>query len=225
MKILIKILLFLFLCGIAAKSWSDQKCREYGVALLMPQEYLQEAQRINNEIVAQIRKENLPNVFHITLFQGCFFRSDIDELYQKVKSWRLKAIKIALVKEIKGLEKKYINWPVYNNNALNDLHILMLNNFGPQHHGALARYIDSYRELNAKQRRQVDFYGVAGVLDEYAPHVTLFYFANKNSEIDDIIKNIAPPRFGDEVMAGTVAIGELGYNGNMEKVLYSVELE
>ena len=224
-----KLISILICCSIYSKALAQEVYKEYGIALILPPEYSIEAQKMNKEIAAQVpTATNMPNVFHVTLFQGCFAETKIGKLYLELKNQNFKKIKIRLAPEIKTAEDHYINWSVHKSKELQNLHKAAVKIANPYHQGILARYLDSINELNKKQRSQVVIYGMSGLLDEYNPHVTLFYFAKKSSEIKNIAKKISPPKLtkgSPAPEAYSIAIAELGYNGNIEKVLYSIELK
>jgi 2'-5' RNA ligase len=201
--------------------------KEYGILLLLPEEYFSEAQKMNEEIAAQSRiVENLPNIFHITLFQGRFGENKIEDLYQELKNQNFRKVKIITKSKITTTDGRYINWVVKKNDEIKDLHRQVLEIANPYHQGTLVLYIDSYASLNQKQQKQVESYGMAGVLDEYNPHVTLFYFTQKNSDIDIIAGKISPPRFMWKNFTATqMAIAELGYDGNIKQILYKIDLQ
>ncbi len=221
MKKLLKI--FLFCCMFSAQTWAQEGYKEYGIVLLLPDEYALEAQKMNREIFMQIPEiENLPNVFHVTVFQGRFAESDVYALYKKLKNQKFKSVRITLTPEIKTAEGRYINWQVQKNYELTNLHNKVVKIANPYRYGMLFRYAVSYEDLSEKQRSQVDKYGMAGVFEEYDPHVTLFYFSEKNPEIDELAEKITPPTIVplSKTYKASLAIAELGYSGNIEKILY-----
>ena len=235
MKNLIRILVILICCAIncnnalAHKKNSDGERREYGIVMILPQEYFGEAEKLNKEISNKIpTTTNLPNVFHVTLFQGCFAKNKVEEIYQKLKSQNFEKIKISFKPEIKTSEGLYITWQLEKNRDIKNLHRKVIEIANPYHLGPLNRYLDSFQDFEEMRRQQVAIYGMPGVLSEYDPHATLFYFAKKNLLAEKIAKEIVPPKITSKDKwqeVASIAIVELGYVGNAERVVYEVGLE
>jgi len=224
-----KILLILGFCATITPAWADNNYKEYGIALALPQRHVEAAQKMHEEIYARLSlTQNLPNVFHITLFQGRFLQGQVNELFLELKKQHFKKVKIKLKQKIEVEQDRYITWPVKKNNDLEKLHKNVVTLLNSYHHGIMSRYIDSYNSLNKKQQQQIEKYGMAGVLGEYNPHVTLFFFTKKNSNAEIIGRQISIAKINQGfqgVDASQLVIGELGYNGNIENILYKIELE
>lgn len=200
--------------------------KEYGIALVLPKEYSIETQRINLEIAKQVPKmANLQKTFHVTLFQGRFLPNQIEEIYQKLVSHNFKKIQIELELKIKAEKDSYINLPVLRNQDLQNIHTKVVGVANPYHEGVIARYADSYNDLNKRQQQQISVYGIPGLFDEYDPHVTLFYFSKKTSNLEKIVEKISLPSFIQKQEVSSIVIAELGYNGNIKKVLHEIELK
>ena len=200
--------------------------KEYGIALILPKEYSIEAQRMNLEVAKQVPKmANLQKTFHVTLFQGRFLPNQIEEIYQKLVSQNFKKIQIELEPKIKAEKDSCINLPVIRNEDLQNIHTKVVAIANPYHDGVLARYADSYNELSKRQQQQISVYGMPELFDEYDPHVTLFYFSKKTSDLGKIVEKISPPSFIQKQEVSSMVIAELGYNGNIKKVLYEIELK
>lgn len=226
MNKIIMVLCALFCCTAQVQA-ASKEIKEYGIVLLLPEIYADEAKKVNAEIAAQINPEaNLPNVFHVTLFQGHFAENKIYNLFEELKKQNFRKVKIGMESKFEVAQDLYINWPVIKNDDLKNLHIEVVKIANPYHRGVLKRYADSYSELDKKQKEQVDIYGMSGLFDEYKPHVTLFYFSGKNPGIKNFIKDLAP-KITDKVKgveATYLAIAELGVSGNIEQVLFKIEL-
>lgn len=223
-----KILFTVIYCLTCSRALAQKDYKEYGIALVLPKTYSIEAQKMNQKIAEQVPTKNLPNVFHVTLFQGNFTKNKMTQLLQDLRSQHFTTVTIAPEHKIKSEKQRYINWSVKKSEQLQSLHERIVKIASPYHLGALSRFVDSYNDLSEKQRQQVEIHGMAGVLDEYEPHVTLFYFPQENSEIKKIVKKILPPKFTpefQELESRSIVIGGLGYNGNIEKIFYEIELE
>jgi len=227
MKNLIKNFLLILCFMIHNQALAKDGYKEYGIALILPKEYFTEAQRMNKEIAVQMPDVvNLPNVFHVTLYQGRFLDNQIKELYQELKNQNFSKIKIQLDSTIKTVEDCYINWPVKKNQELENLHKKIVEIATPYHHGILFRYSDRYNKLSKKQQKQATLYGMPELLENYNPHITLFYLSEENSEIKNIAKKISPTKLSQNSQeSASIAIGEIGYNGNMVRILHRIELQ
>jgi len=227
MKNVILIFFILISCVMPKQGFAQDK--EYGIAILMPDEYLTQAQKMNHAIAARVPAlPNFRNIYHITLFQGRFSSGKIEELQKELKAQHFEKFRLTLGKEIKTSEQRYINWMPKENYELKKIHRRVVEIANPYRLGILARYIDSYGELEKDQRQQVVKYGMPGLLDDYEPHVTLFYFANKNPDIEKIAQKISVPEDSHEINccdALKMVIAEIGYAGNIEKILYEIALE
>lgn len=228
MKKLIKILSILIFCIIQNNALADDDYKEYVIALVLPKEYAAQAQVMNQEVVTQVPLiATLPNIFHITLYQGRFSKNEIEGIYQKLAYQNFPRIRINLEPKIKITESRFINWQVKKSAELQEIHNVVVSIASLYHHGILSRYLDSYNGLSGKQQQQVDKYGMYGLLDEYDPHVTIFYFPQKNPQIQNIARKVNPPKSNEEfhgVPAGSIVIGEIGYSGNIEQGLYEIRL-
>ncbi|MES2961790.1 MAG: hypothetical protein V4694_05345 [Pseudomonadota bacterium] len=226
MKKIIMFLCTLFCCTTEAQA-ASKTIKEYGIVLLLPEVFADEAKKVNAEIASQIHPEaNLLNVFHVTLFQGRFAESKIYNLFQELKKQNFRKVRITMDSKFEIAQDRYISWPLVKNDDLKNLHIEVVKIANPYHQGVLKRFADSYSELDKKQKEQVDNYGMSGLFDEYNPHVTLFYFPAKNSGIKNFIKDLSPQitKKVKGVDATYLAIAELGVNGNIEHVLFKIEL-
>jgi len=226
MKNVILIFFILISCAISKQGFAQDK--EYGIAIRLPKEYFTAAQKMNRAISAQEASPNSRNVFHITLFQGRFDQNKIDELQKTLRAQHFEKFRITFGLEIKTAQNLYINWIPKENNELKKMHHRVVEIANSYRLGILSRYIDSYGDLTKEQRQQVVKYGMPGLFDDYEPHLTLFYFDKKNSEIEKIANKISVPENGHEINccdATTLLIAEIGYRGNIEKVLYEIELQ
>jgi len=199
--------------------------KEYGIALLLPEEYVGEAQRLSDQISRKLPKENLPNHFHITLYQGNFSESGLREIFKKLSDQNFISPRISMDSKIKYEDKKYINWNVKENKELEELHSKILKIASPYHQGILKRMIDNYQKFDSETQKQIDKYGVNAVADNYKPHVTLFYLPSENPEVPDLIENIIPVENVEKAVADSLVIGEIGYDGNLINIIDKIHLK
>ncbi len=228
---------FLLLTAIFYFSYSGSAiskitCKEYGIALLLPDNYVTEAQRLSDQISRKLFQRNLDNHFHITLYQGCFAEDQIREIFKKLSDQKFAAPGIKMSSDIEFQDKKYINWNVLENEKLKDLHSKVVITAAPYHQGILKRLADNNQKFDSKTQKQIDQYGVNGVLENYKPHVTLFYLPATNLEAKDLInenfiKDLTPTSTStsNETAANNLVIGEIGYDGNLVNIIDKIVLD
>lgn len=86
----------------------------------------------------------------------------------------------------------------------------------------MVRAHDSYHNLSDKKKMQVDNHGTYGVLEDYRPHMTLFYQHPHSPKLKEVAKNMKSIK-PMKCKAEELAIAELEYNGNISKIIYSVK--
>ena len=108
---------------------------------------------------------------------------------------------------------------------LQELHKTIVQLASPYHKRPLDRSRDVYKDMTGVQREQVDNYGVSGLLELYNPHMTLFYQYPPSSELQHAAKEIGV-NFKENMVckASKIVLGELGYNGNIQKIVYSIDI-
>ncbi len=90
----------------------------------------------------------------------------------------------------------------------------------------LARARDAYDTVDEKRKKQIDVYGVAGVMELYNPHMTLFYTYPANSAIQKIPEIIKNEQYENMICKSSkIAIGKLGYNGNITAIVDYIKLD
>lgn len=214
-------LFYLFL----GTAFSKLSYKEYVIALLLPDEYVVEAQKLNDKISRKLSCQNLTNRFHITLYQGRFSESQIQEIFKKLSANNFIPPRITMESKIKYEEKKYINWNVVENKELNNLHYEVLRIAAPYHQGALKRTIDNYQKFDLNKQKQIDEYGVNAVLSDYKPHVTLFYLPSEDLRVESAIRDVDLSIINNgEVLANNLVIGETGYDGNLTNIVNQLDL-
>lgn len=228
MKKILPLLFILLYCTFAEKSFA-QEVKEYGIVLLLPKQYQSQAQKMTNEIAHQSKgAATFTNQYHISLFQGRFAINKVPELVADLKKQNFKKLRVTLGDKVEPRNNLYINWMPKPNDDLNELHKKIVKIANPYRLGVLARFMERYGELDAKGRNQVVEYGMSGVMEDYQPHVTLFYFQNKNFRSTEIASKIKLPDDGHQINccdATKIAIAELGFNGNIEKILQEIDLK
>ncbi len=217
---------------------ASEPMKEYGIVLLPTSEICMETERLNKEITKTFPNiANQPNNFHITLLQGRFKESNLASLIEAVKATLTDnficplAIELEPALSLHGAQN--IFWDVKKNSALLNLHGLMVHNVSMLRDASLQRYQDTYLTLAPHHQKQIDQFGVRNVLEHYHPHFTLFYGEKPAKEqieaqtqnMKQIAQSLVPNKDLLKFTATTVAIGELGYQGNLIKIIEKIELK
>ena len=217
---------------------AGEPMKEYGIVLLPTPEVGVEAERLNKEITKTFpNMPNQPNNFHITLLQGRFKESNLASLIEAVKATLtdnfIRPLEIELEPALSLHGAQNIFCDVKKNSDLLNLHGLILHNISMLRDASLQRYQDTYLTLAPHHQKQIDQFGVRGVLEHYHPHFTLFYgekpvkeqIEAQTQKIQQVAQSLVPNKDLLKFTATTVAIGELGYQGNLIKIIERIELK
>ncbi len=200
---------------------------ELGVALLPSNEVQQEARRLNNLIANQLPEiENRDNVFHLSLFQGKFNCSDLGKLKMTLDEIATEiTISNFLLEE--ELEDMGINifWNAKNDSSLQALHESVVKIFSQYRGGMPGQFLKFYESLPLNKKQQLDLYGVLGVMNEFKPHITVFYRSDSNPKTQNILKLLKPEKSFLNFIPTQFVLGKLGYDGNIVEIVYQVSLK
>lgn len=125
--------------------------------------------------------------------------------------------------KIQVSDNRWINFNIKKNSDLNKLHGKIVKYSDRYFQRALIRAHDSYHDLSDKKKAQIDIHGTYGVLDDYRPHMTLFYQHPPSPKLEEAEKDMAKSIKPMKCKAQELAIAELEYNGNISKIVYSVK--
>lgn len=199
--------------------------KEYGIVILPEEKCQKEAERLNINIAKILRPlKNVKNYWHVTLYHGAYEKNDLHEIYAKLKGLQLKPLTLNFTK-IYSTSDRWIDLGTEKTEYLQKLHISVVQLASPYHKRPLARCKDIYKNVSSNQRQQVDHYGVSGILEMYNPHMTLFYQYPPKTELQQAAIKIENDFKKNMICkASKIVIGELGYNGNIKKIVYSVNM-
>ena len=196
---------------------------EYGIVILLDKECTIKADSLNNEIANLLPSlPNPHNTWHVTLHHAALSETYINELKNSLSTLRLAPIDLYFDK-IQTVDGRWINLNVKKNKDLSHLHNKVVKISEMYFQRALLRAHDVYHTLTDKKKSQVDNYGNYGILEDYRPHMTLFYQYPSDPKLEDagikIAKNIKPMK----CKAKKLAITEIEYNGNISKIIHSIK--
>lgn len=199
--------------------------KEYGIAITLEKKCGELAQKLNQGISQLLPQfKNLPNIWHITLYQGAFKEADLLKIESAILDLNIKKFDVKLTKFYTTADR-WVDWGVKKTDILDVLHKKVVNIIGPYHLRPLNRVQDILDGIEKKIKKQIDMYGTFGLMDCYKPHMTLFYLYPPNKEIRKIPQIIEDERYeGVSCKSDQLIIGELGYNGNIIRVVNVISL-
>jgi len=204
---------------------AENSIKEYGIVILPEEKCTKAAENLNADITKLLpHLRNVQNYWHVTLYHGAYEIKDLSQIYSKIKELPLKPFTLTFTK-ISSTSDRWIDLGTEKTEYLQNLHVSVVHLASPYHKRPLARSADGYKDMTSDRRQQIDAYGVSGVLELYNPHMTLFYQYPPNSELQEVAKKIET-HFKKNMIckASKIVLGELGYNGNIEKIVYNVDI-
>jgi hypothetical protein len=203
-----------------------KRVREYGIVILPEPVCVQKAMSMNAKIASTLPPdaENVYNNWHITLYHGAYEIESLPEILAKLRNLDLRSFRLEFTLPLYITPNNEIFWQIVNTPRLQELHEDIVRIASPYHSRTLARSHDAYHTMDPKNKIQVNNYGVDGVLDLYNPHMTLFYKYPSNLDLKDILEPTCYPKIKETYNTSQIAIGELGYSGNVEKIIHSLEM-
>ncbi len=200
--------------------------KEYGIVIIPGKECIKKAMFFNQKLTNILKDksiEKVDNYWHVTLYHGAYRQKDLLQLYKQLSELNLNSFSLTFT-EIYDTLDRWIDWKVINNDDLHSLHCKIVGIGSQYSQRPLKRSADVYNSLTDMQRKQVDKYGVQGILEYYTPHMTLFYAYPANDALQKATTVLQPLPSNMNCAAISVAVGELGYNGNIINILYKIDL-
>lgn len=225
----VKKIIFLILSLIilnSNNSFAQDDVAEYGIAIIPEESCVKKAQLLNKEIAKNLPKlENPHNQWHVTLFQGAFTVEDIKIIKSKISKLNIKQFEIEF-EDLADTDDRWIDWEIDGTRYLQKLHEKIVAIASPYYRRPLNRASTLYDLLDEKDRSQIDQYGTRGVMDQYRPHLSVFYVCPPNPVIRKIPEIIEDDKYEDiECKAKKIVIGKLAYDGHMTKVVETINLK
>lgn len=199
--------------------------KEYGIALLPEENCGDMASKINLDIASHIPDApNLNNNWHVTLYQIALSEKDVNKVYEYLKYLKKFPVKI-IFNGIKTTQNKWIDLEVRPNKQLQKLHEQIVHKLHIKHKRPLLRIKANYYNLTKSQKKQVDKFGMPGILSYYRPHMSLFYSITENRKLE-YVTSALENKFNRDIRCkfNKIAIGEIGYAGNLHTILHVLDL-
>src|SRR5581483_4818645 len=138
--------------------------KEYGIVLLLQDKCTQKAVELNKQLAQALPKlENVKNNWHVTLYHGAYTPEDMEKIYAKLRQMKLAPLKLNFTR-IYTTADRWVDWEVIKTPELQKLHADMVQLGSPYHKRPLQRASDVYKDSPVEKQKQIDQYGVAGLL-------------------------------------------------------------
>ena len=205
-----------------------ENSKELAIVLLPSHAINAESRRLNQQAASVLPgMRNLDNIQHITLYKGHYPVSHIADLHKAISDLNLKPFTVEMHPTLSNHENFHIRWQAKRSKELHDIHQTIVKAASPLRRGAIERMANGYSELHPRLQYQIDQYGSGWVLDMYDPHLTIYYGQARYHRIGSLAQELTPTLAPEQLQfkAQTIAIGELGYQGNMLNILHQLEVE
>lgn len=225
-KYLTKLASFAILTYSALASAGANNVKEYGIVILPETKCATKAAEINSEIAQKLSQLANPyNNWHVTLYHGAFEPHALSKITHALVDLKIQPFNLHFT-NIYAKSYRWIDLGMKKSEVLHKLHKKIVSIASKHHVKVLDRARDVYNATSNEKRHQIDEYGVSGVMSLYKPHMSLFYTYPPYPGLTEVAKEIAKMHEGIMVCkASFIAIGELGYNGNIIKILDTINIE
>ena len=198
---------------------------EYGIVIIPEKECVNSAKNLNSIIKKNLPDlENVHNNWHVTLYHGAYKKEDLPKIKAALAALNTKSFDMKFTKFYTTADR-WVDWGTEKTELLQRLHENVVKVVSPYHKRPLDRARDVYNLVDLQRKKQIDLYGVPGVMELYNPHMTLFYTYPANSSIQIIPEIIKNDQYENVICTATqIAIGKLGYNGNITEIVDTIEL-
>jgi 2'-5' RNA ligase len=200
--------------------------KEYGIAVLPDSACIEKASLLNKELAKELNMFPNPiNQWHITLYQGVYDYDDILQIIHHLKKLALPPLNLTFT-NIYTTSDRWVDYGVEKTPQLQKLHESVVHFAAKYHRHPLSRIKDIYKTLDRERKKQVDKYGITGVLQDYKPHMSLFYKYPASPTLQQAANEISHHASSNFVCAAEqIAIGEIVYNGNMTRIVYTKNID
>lgn len=206
---------------------------ELGIVLLPEEPIRNEVDRMNHFLFTEFQKEGitikqLPNISHISIFQMNLDEKNLPILEKKVADVAKQYSKLSLflVPFLRNTHEN-IFWDIAKNSEryaeLEKLLQDIIRKVGHLRHKKPMRQLRNIK-LTAEEKDLIKKYGVPfGVPENFNPHITVYYDTGDRQIVDDVLKKVSICR--KQFICNKLGLVQLGYNGNVEKILKCFELK
>ena len=199
----------------------------YGIVIKLNPEFAAHAASLNAVLASHLPYlENPKNIWHVTLFQGVYEQQHLPKIWEEVtkidfSNIRLNFSKIYTTHTAEpGVGHSWVDWLVDKTPELDAVHAKVVEVASPYHKENLPRCADIESYMTDAQKDLMAKYGVTGLFESYKPHTTLFYHHPHDKALD-VSATSLEESYDMGCFIKTVIFGELGYDGNIVKEIYS----
>jgi hypothetical protein len=215
-----------------ANAIEEKLSKDIGIVFLPNQECKNFAEHITNEsskvLAGFLKAENHP---HITAIHIANVKPTThEELQKKFDEFVLNESKECIPLPITGIKAtggndtegfKWLDLQFDTPKELTDLRAKIVEQFCPFHDGILTRMNDDLQNFNSQQKNDIKKCGVT--YSSYLPHITLWYIdlpkENKTLQLAELAKSFDQNKPEVQCYIDSIALVELGRNGNAHKIL------
>jgi 2'-5' RNA ligase len=200
---------------------------EYGIALTLEGNCIEIAERMNYRISQNFANSSvIKNTWHVTLYQAVFKDADVAVIKHQIQSLKQGKLKLVFSDFYVGKNNRSAMWRVKNIPELQNLHKKIVDIASKYYIQPVGHVQRDYTSLSKTQKQKVDKYGMSSILEEYDPHMTLFYAYSDKPELKKVLEGINLPKAeaNNSCKANKIVIAKLGGDGNVIEIVQSVDL-
>lgn len=238
-KLFASILMILILGSVIFKTIRDSKhIKDIGIVLLPNQACRDFVVKSSNHIAGELKGyKKLHNKPHITLIHIANLDKDgrreikalFKEFYQEISDMHIDfpiiGVKATGGSEIDGY--KWLDLQFETKEVLAKMHEKSVKKFCPLHKDILERMYDDIEKFDPTQKAELDECGVT--YGNYTPHMTMWYVdlphEQKTGKLHNIAESLNEQAKSVQCYAESVALVELGRNGNVTRIVKQHELK
>lgn len=216
--------LFLVLMSLLITNISYAKSQDYSIVIVPDQICSKKLETLNSKLAQMFSgSDNPTNIYHITLFHGNYDQSDLATIKENIQTINESKFNVSILSPILNIENRWFEANVRSSDNIQNLHRKIVEILNQYRKGPVQKMKDQYAQLPTQKQKLVDQYGMKEVLDSYRPHITMFYHYPVTHKIDN--KSLES-LLQEDFICGVekIAIGEIGYNGNVIKLAEEIKL-
>jgi len=201
---------------------------EVGIIILPSTKVAQETQKLTAEISKELKERishqplSYKNIPHISLYQGKIERKNLSAVQKRLKQIAAdtQPFSIQLQHTLSNAGDS-IYWNANLDKNLEQLHNRVVDEFSLFTKGLRMRQVEDMPEnaLNVSQKNKLEKYGIFWIKESFTPHLTIFYNAKAYPALYSIVRQVRPDTSATGFEIKNLAVAELGYEGNVEKIL------
>jgi hypothetical protein len=192
------------------------------VILIPEKPCIEIANEMNKQIVSILKVEDNPRgIWGIPIYEAEIDSSNLNDLDRELKLVKIPNFSVMLSK-VQNISNDLVSYNILKNPKVRSIHELITHILIQYKTGPIKKIKDSYRKLSDEKRILIDKYGTYNVLENYKQHLPFFFSIDTNPALEDATNELLESAPTDILCKiNEIAIAELGYHGNIEKILKS----